>query len=228
MTGQRNTIIVALDFDKPQNALQLVDRLGTRIDWYKVGPVLFTKCGEEIVHTLHKRKKRVFLDLKLHDIPSVVSSTLRQISSLGVEFTTVHCLGGKSMLNSWKTQIEGPLKVLGVTLLTSHSQEDLGSLGWKLPADELVSILVAIAVENKLSGIVCSPLELPKIRKMVPPGFLIVTPGVRPTQSHLALEDQSRTTTPSEAIQMGADYLVVGRPITQSADPCAAVDKLFD
>lgn len=213
-------IIVALDYPTPEGAFRLVEDLGSAIDWYKLGPTIFTQHGTEIIRFLHRKNKKVFVDLKLHDTPRVVTETLRQFADLGVSFATVHCLGGRSMLTAAAQACRGTqLKLLGVTLLTSHTSEDTKELGLGNTPDEIVEQYVKLAVEARLSGVLCSPREVERTRKITPPGFLIVTPGVRLPDQEIYDEDQMRFASPAEALEWGSDYLVMGRPFIQTRHP---------
>lgn len=222
-------VIVALDYSNVEDAKKLVQTLGDRISWYKVGPVLFTRSGREIISFLHDKGKRIFLDLKLHDIPNVVGATVREIAEMGVDYVTVHCLGGRKMLEAASQACRGlPMKLLGVTLLTSHEPEELAQFGMKGTADELVLRLLTAAAESRLGGIVCSPHEIQKVRPRVMPGFLLVTPGIRLPDKEVYQDDQRRVATPREALAWGADAIVMGRPITAAREPREVVEHLFD
>lgn len=221
-------VMVALDQLDPRAAYRLVEELGDKIGWYKIGSVLYTRAGHELIEFLHGKNKRIFLDLKLHDIPTVVGKTVSEIGALGVDFLTVHCLGGKAMLQEAAHSCRNSkLKLLGITLLTSHEKDDSAELGWSLSEEGSVMALMRWALEARLSGIVCSPNELISARKLVLPGFLLVTPGIRLEGQTVYQDDQKRVATPSEALARGADYLVIGRPITDAREPKAVVDALF-
>lgn len=221
-------VIVALDYEDPQKAYRLVDELGELIQWYKIGPILFTRSGLEVVQFLHKRGKKIFLDLKLHDTPQVVSATVRQFGELGVQFATVHCTGGKKMLEAASMGCRGSqLKLLGVTLLTSQGSSDAKDWGGPLTESGLVLRLLDIALESRLAGILCSPHEIHDVRERILPGFLLVTPGIRLPKEEVFMDDQVRVASPSEALAWGADYLIVGRPITQAREPRDVVERLF-
>lgn len=222
-------VIVALDYTKVEDAIELVDDLGDRISWYKVGPVLFTRSGKEIIQFLHDRGKRIFLDLKLHDIPNVVGATVREIAEMGVDYVTVHCLGGRKMLEAASQACRGlPMKLLGVTLLTSHEPQELAQFGLTGSADDLVVRLLGAAVESRLGGIVCSPHEIQNVRSRVMPGFLLVTPGIRLAGKEVYQDDQRRVATPKQALQWGADAIVMGRPVTSAREPREVIEHLFD
>lgn len=221
-------VMVALDFEALDTAKGLVTTLGDAIDWYKVGPILFTQNGAEIVQFLHASKKKIFLDLKLYDTPNVVADTIRQIGEMGVQFASVHCLGGATMLQAAGAACRGTgLRLLGVTLLTSQGAPDSMNWGWPQNETQMVERLTDIAMETRLAGIMCSPQELSQIRPRTLPGFMLVTPGVRLPGEEVFRDDQKRVSSPLEALEGGADYLIVGRPITQSREPLTVVSRLF-
>jgi orotidine-5'-phosphate decarboxylase len=206
----------------------LVDEIGDRIDWFKVGPQLFTRSGNDVIQFLHRRGKKVFLDLKLYDTPTVVSETVKQFGDMGVHFATVHCIGGKPMLEAASSACRGSrLKILGVTLLTSQEASDARILGWGQNEGMVVVRLLEIALESRLAGILCSPHEIQKVRPKALPGFLLITPGIRLSGEEVFRDDQKRVATPKEALNWGADYLIIGRPITQAREPREVVDRLF-
>lgn len=223
----QNKVIIALDYQNPEDAFRLVDELGHHVEWYKLGPTLFTQHGMEVLRFLHRRGKKIFVDLKLHDTPSVVGQTLRQFVDLGVQFATVHCLGGRAMLEAAAASCRGSeLKILGVTLLTSHRSGDPKELGWDESTADIVNRLVDLAVQTRLSGILCSPNELKAVRAQVPPGFILVTPGIRLPDQEIYQDDQYRIATPKEAIEWGSDFLVLGRPFMQTRAPLTVLQSL--
>ena len=222
-------VIVALDFADPVHALALADRLDPRQCALKVGKELFVLAGPEPVRWLVARGFRVFLDLKFHDIPNTVAQACAAATSLGVWMMNVHASGGSAMLRAACDAVERaastqnrrrPL-LIGVTVLTSLADQDLADL--RLPPDAGAQALhlARLSAAAGLDGIVCSAVEAPQMRAALPRGFRLVTPGIRPAGS--AADDQARIVTPERAIANGADYLVVGRPITQAADPVAAL-----
>lgn len=225
-----NPLIVALDVKDKKEVKSLIKKIGDGVSIYKIGPVLFTKYGPEIVQTVHDMGKKVFLDLKLHDIPNTVAESISEIAKLGVFMLTVHTNGGRDMLMEAVGRVkeyggEQP-KILGVTILTSISEEVLHQdLNVAIPLLEQVVNLAKLAEDCGLSGIVASPLEVSAIRKFCGEDLLIVTPGIRPAGT--SFNDQKRSATPKEAIQNGANYLVVGRPITQADNPSEMVQKIL-
>jgi orotidine-5'-phosphate decarboxylase len=222
-------LIVALDVASLPAALSMVDALGDAVDFYKVGSPLFTRTGPSVVQELRDRGKKVFLDLKFHDIPNTVARAVESAASAGVDLLTLHASGGSTMLRAARDAAghEGP-KLLGVTLLTSLSASDVEE-AW---AKELRSIrdevsrLAGIAAEAGLDGVVASPLEIEMIRRRHGADFLIVTPGIRPATDSIA--DHARAATPADAVRAGSDYLVVGRPIVESADPRSAAERILE
>ena len=222
-----DTVIVPLDYPNLDQALGLVDRLGTSCTFYKVGLELYTAAGPQAVHELQERGKDVFLDLKLHDIPNTVGKAVARASALGVRFLTVHATGGAAMLER-AVEAAGETRLLGVTVLTSMSGADLGQV-WGRTIDDVadeVGRLARLAREAGLTGIVCSAAEAALVAGQLDDGAEIVTPGIRLAGD--PLHDQSRVTTPADAVRNGATRLVVGRSITQATDPAAAFDRVMD
>lgn len=217
-------LIVALDLPSREQALDLVDRLGEAVDFYKVGSPLFTRSGPQFVRELRARGKRVFLDLKYHDIPSTVANAVASAAELDVQLVTLHASGGEAMMRAAREVVgdDGP-KLLGVTILTSFTAVDVEKV-WhkeiKSVRDE-VARLAALAVEAGLHGVVTSPLEVEALKRRHGANLIVVTPGIRPAGDGLG--DQARTATPADAARAGADYLVIGRPVHAAADPVAVV-----
>jgi orotidine-5'-phosphate decarboxylase len=225
-------LIVALDVPTAEAALQIAERLSGRVGCFKVGLELFSAEGPSLVRELVRQGNRVFLDLKLHDIPNTVRGAAREAARLGVTMFTVHAGGGRGMMTAAAEgaregagQAEPPL-VLGVTVLTSLTNADLTEIGWKESSLATATRLARLAHASGLGGVVASPHEAAFIRQSLGTGFAIVTPGIRPAAS--ARHDQARSATPHAAVRAGADFLVVGRPITQAADPAAAAGAIAD
>jgi orotidine-5'-phosphate decarboxylase len=220
-------LIVALDLPSREQALELVERLGDAVDFYKVGSPLFTRSGPAFVRELRQRDKRVFLDLKYHDIPSTVANAVAAAVELDVQLITLHASGGEAMMKAARDVVpdEGP-RLLGVTILTSFTAFDVEQV-WdkeiKSVRDE-VARLAALAVDAGLHGVVTSPLEVESLKRRHGPSLIVVTPGIRPAGEGLG--DQARTATPAEAARAGADFLVIGRPVLAAADPVAVVEAL--
>lgn len=216
-------VIIPLDVSSEYEAFDLVDRLGERADFYKVGLEFFTSCGPEVIRRLERMGKRVFLDLKLHDIPNTVAGAVAGASELGVQLLTVHAAGGRAMLEVAREAAGGGLRLLAVTVLTSLEAADLcGVWGREVSSvrDE-VSRLTSIARGAGVDGVVAAASDAARIRAEAGGDFLIVVPGIRPRGSDR--DDQRRVATPAEAVCAGAEYLVVGRAVTRAPDPAAAL-----
>ena len=215
-------VIVALDAPSGAHALQVVDRLGEAADFYKVGLELYTAEGPSFVRELLARDKRVFLDLKLHDIPNTVGGAVRAASALGVHMLTVHASGGSAMLETASAAARGEIRLVAVTVLTSLEAPELGrAWGRKVGSvQEEASRLAALANAAGLDGIVAGVTDAARIRAEMGEDFLLVMPGIR--LGGEGADDQRRVGTPSAAVRAGADYLVIGRPVTRADDPAAA------
>ena len=221
----RDRLIVALDVPKADAARALVDRLAGHVGLFKVGSQLFTAAGPELVHEIVGRGEKVFLDLKFHDIPNTVAGAVASATRLGVSLVDVHGLGGRAMVEAAVGALPAMgTRLLAITILTSHDQETLGEIGVNGSMVESVRRLAQLAKEAGADGVVVSPQEVATVREACGSDFLIVTPGIRP--AGVALGDQARAATPAAALAAGADYLVVGRPITEAADPAAAADAI--
>ncbi len=213
-------IIVALDFADPSKALELLSRLDPQQCRVKVGKELFCRGGPALVEKVMKLGFDVFLDLKFHDIPNTVAQACTAAAELGVWMVNVHALGGRKMMEAARAAINAQSKpplLIAVTVLTSLDANDLLEIGLAGAPQENVLRLAALAKQAGMDGVVCSPLEAAALRAIHGKNFLLVTPGVRPLGAEQG--DQKRIMTPREAVQNGADYLVIGRPITAAADP---------
>ena len=219
MTGNEPRIIVALDFPDQHSTMQLVERLQPELCRLKVGKELFTRCGPELVTQLVKRGFDVFLDLKYHDIPNTVARACQAAADLGVWMLNVHALGGPAMLAAAREALSGKDApcLIAVTILTSSSATDLAAVGIHRSPREMVLKLATLSQQAGLDGVVCSAQEAAMLRQQHGDGFVLVTPGIRPANA--SLDDQSRVMTPAEAIKQGANYLVIGRPVTKARDP---------
>ncbi len=219
-------LILALDLPTREVTLRLLDRLPT-LRWAKVGSMLMTAEGPGLIRELRARDLQIFLDLKWHDIPTTVAAAVASARSLGASMATVHALGGPAMMRAAAEAAGDTLAVVGVTVLTSHDEPDyaaaLGRPSVRL-LDEAAR-LARLAISSGLGGIVCSPLEVERIRSGIGPGPLVVVPGIRRLGDEPG--DQSRTATPAEAVRHGATHLVVGRPILQAADPAAVLAEIL-
>lgn len=218
--AHRPRVIVALDYAGAEPALAFVAKVSPEQCKLKVGVELFTSAGPALVGTLIERGFDVFLDLKFHDIPNTVAKACTVAARLGVWMVNVHTLGGGNMLRAAREALDvmtrAPLLV-GVTLLTSHSQRDIGAIGLHGDLPERVDALAALAQDAGLDGVVCSPHEAARLRRRFGSGFVLVTPGIRPGK--VQGDDQTRTMSPREALAQGADFLVIGRPVTQAPAP---------
>jgi orotidine-5'-phosphate decarboxylase len=223
----RDRLIVALDVPKAEEARALVGRLSGHVGLFKVGSQAFTAAGPELVREIVGRGERVFLDLKFHDIPNTVAGAVASAAALGVSLATVHGLGGRAMLEA----AVGALPAMGtrlvaITVLTSHDERTLGDVGVGGGVTESVRRLALLAKDAGLDGVVASPHEVKLIREACGGDFLVVTPGIRPAGA--AADDQARAATPLAALAAGADYLVVGRPITEAEDPARAANRIVE
>jgi orotidine-5'-phosphate decarboxylase len=225
-------VIVALDFADPAEAIALVDRLDRRQCAVKVGKELFVAAGPEPVRQIVERGFRVFLDLKFHDIPNTVARACEAATRLGVWMLNVHAAGGRSMLIAAREAVARVAALndlprpwlIAVTVLTSLETHDLEEIGFRMAPEAVALKLAHLALDCGLDGVVCSALEAPALRRALGARAKLVTPGIRPGggQAH----DQARVATPESAMANGADYLVIGRPITQAADPLAALARI--
>jgi orotidine-5'-phosphate decarboxylase len=228
MQDAKDRLIVALDAPDAERARALVLQLGESVRFYKVGKELFTAVGPEIVRELVGNGKKVFLDLKFHDIPNTVAAAVRSAAALGVSLLTVHASGGAKMLQAAaEAAAQSPAKptVLAVTVLTSLGSEDLEEIGVAGIAEAQVLRLAALALQSGCGGVVASAQEAARLRQSLGTGFALVTPGIRPAGADAG--DQTRVVTPEAAIRAGADYLVVGRPITAAPDPSTAARAIL-
>ncbi len=215
---------MALDVSSAGAARQLVDLLGGHVGMFKVGKQLFTREGPGFVRELIAQGERVFLDLKFHDIPNTVGAAVSASVDLGVSLVNVHAAGGRKMVAAAARAVDGSdTRLLAVTVLTSLDDLALAETGMAEPVAATVAKLASLAHVAGAAGVVASPREIVHVRKACGSNFLIVTPGVRP--AHAAQDDQARVASPGEAVALGADYLVVGRPITKAADPAGAADE---
>lgn len=222
----RDRLIVALDFPSKARALALVSALSGTVSTYKIGLQLYTAEGPEIIRAVAATGAKIFLDLKLHDIPNTVAKAVAAAGELGVQMLTVHLSGGSAMLSAAVEARPPNLLLLGVTVLTSATSEMLSETGVNSGIEEQVLRLAKLGQKTGISGLITSPQEVRTLRKQLGDKITLITPGVRP--SWAAADDQKRFTTPGEALKSGADYLVVGRPITADANPRAAADRVLE
>jgi orotidine-5'-phosphate decarboxylase len=233
MMTARDRLIVALDVPTAQAGARLAEKLEGHVGAFKVGLENFSAEGPVLPRFLTSRNTRVFLDLKFHDIPNTVHAAAREAAQLGVAMVNVHASGGRKMMEAAREGAEEGARnlgkdtrplVLAVTVLTSLGPEDLADMGLAGTPEEVVVRLARLARKAGLDGVVASPREISAIRYALGPDFVIVTPGIRPAGAEV--NDQVRIATPASAIQAGASYIVVGRPITGAADPASAADKI--
>jgi orotidine-5'-phosphate decarboxylase len=229
MNDARSRLIVPLDVPDRPSALAMVDRLSGHVGLFKIGLELFTREGPRMVEEIRSRGEKIFLDLKLHDIPNTVRGAVRSASRLGIQMLTIHASGGSNMLTAACEEAASsasPPLLLAVTALTSLSDEEIRKLGIHASVEQWVEKLAGLAQDSGIRGLVASSQELPMLRVKFGKCMQFVIPGIRPAGA--ALQDQSRTATPGEAIRGGANYIVVGRPILQNSDPARAADAIVE
>jgi orotidine-5'-phosphate decarboxylase len=225
MTNEADKIIVALDVPTKKDALRLVGQLRPEISFFKIGLQLYTAEGPEIVRAVLSTGAKVFLDLKLYDIPNTVARAVESANELGVELLTIHLSGGGEMIRAAAEAKKGQMSILGVTVLTSSTEATLREIGISGKTDDQVLRLAKLGVENGIDGVVASPHEIKRLREKIGDKIKIVVPGVRPTWAEAG--DQKRTMTPREATEAGANYLVIGRPISAHKNPREALEKIL-
>jgi len=222
-------IIVALDYSSADSALALAKQLDPRKCHLKVGKELFTRCGPELVKQLRALGFEIFLDLKFHDIPNTCAQAIRAAADLDVWMVNLHASGGRAMMDAARAALNdiGGRRpyLIAVTALTSLETQDLQEVGFSSSAEQLVERLALLSKDCGLDGVVCSSREVRRLRELIGDDFLLVTPGIRPITA--ATGDQKRVMTPADAIREGSDYLVIGRPITQSPDPLRALEAII-
>ncbi|QYY36136.1 orotidine-5'-phosphate decarboxylase [Ruficoccus sp. ZRK36] len=221
-------LILALDVPTREDAFAMLDRCGDELSWVKIGLQLFVKYGPDFVREVADRGYQVFLDLKLHDIPNTVASAVRSLKGLPIGMLTLHSMGGQEMMSraaEAAAEINPDLTLLGVTVLTSMNRTNLATIGFDDDPEAMVLRLARLTSESGLGGLVCSPLELPMVRKELGPQIKIITPGVRPEGA--SADDQKRILTPAGARAKGASFIVVGRPILKADDPSQAITRIL-
>lgn len=224
----RKRLIVALDVPDAAAAVALVAQLEDHCSWFKVGLELFVAAGPAVLSSLLNRGCSIFLDLKFHDIPSTVAAAARSAAALGVRMITVHAAGGPAMLFAARSALDGltdPPELLAVTVLTSMDLAQMSAIGLERSPAEQVELLARMGLAAGLRGFVCSPQEVASLRALTGPEGVLVVPGIRPTGAKSG--DQRRIATPAEALRRGANFLVVGRPITQAPDPAEAAEAIL-
>lgn len=227
MSSCLSKIIIALDYDNPESVFQFTDQLDPQHCRLKVGKELFTRAGPGLVRELVAQKFDVFLDLKFHDIPNTVAKAVAAADDLGVWMTNVHASGGSSMMKAASEALKAKnssMLLIGVTVLTSMDESDLVEIGVINAAGQQVGKLAKLAQQSGLHGVVCSAQEATMLKKSLGDNFKLITPGIRLSDS--VADDQKRVVTPPKAIALGSDYLVIGRPITQSSNPMATLHEI--
>ena len=232
--ADKNPIIAALDVSTAEQALKLAEQIAPAVGAFKIGKELFVSAGPDIVKKIRATGAAVFLDLKFHDIPNTVAKAVAAATKLDVQMLTIHTSGGGEMMRAAEKSAHDAAKslgltaplVLGVTVLTSSNNETLAEIGCEADTEKQVLRLAQLAVKSGLRGLVCSPLEIVTLRKILPPHIQLVTPGIRTGAEKT--DDQKRTLSPREAIQAGANWLVIGRPIYAAENPLAAAEKILE
>ena len=229
MRQPKDFVVFPLDVASETEARRLIDMLAGEIGMFKVGLELFVRCGPAIVRHIHATgPARVFLDLKLHDIPATVSRAMAAVADLGVRLATVHCGESPRMLAAAVAAAAGRVGVLGITVLTSVTPADAAAAGFRETLEQLVMRRAAAAHAAGCAGIVCSGLEVAAVKARLGRDFLAVTPGIRPAWAAGGQDDQARVATPAEAVKAGADFIVVGRPIRDAVDPREAARRIAE
>lgn len=224
---RKTDIFIAIDTKSLDDAKKIINQLSSYNCGIKIGKELFTACGPEIVHWVKKKGFKIFLDLKFHDIPNTVMKACEAASRLNIDIINVHTLGGKEMMMAAKNAVSNTqIKLIGVTLLTSHNQDFIKEVGLKGSIDECVKRLAISTAESGLDGIVCAAPDIPNIRKYVPSNFIFITPGIR--LEKIRGDDQKRAANPIDAVNFGSDILVIGRPITGNPKPQEVLLKIYN
>jgi orotidine-5'-phosphate decarboxylase len=219
-------IIVALDVSSKREALELVEKLGDQISFFKIGLQLYTAEGPEVVRAVSSTGSKVWLDLKLYDIPNTVARAVESAGRLGVQMLTIHLSGGSEMVRAATAERPNNMLLLGVTVLTSSTEETLREIGVQNKVDDQVLRLAKLGVEAGIDGIVASPHEIKTLRREFGAKIKVAVQGIRPSWAEPG--DQKRFMTPRQALEAGADYIGIGRPITKHKNPRAAVARILD
>lgn len=222
-------LILALDLPDRESALKILDVLRGKLEWVKIGLQMYLKYGADFVREVSGMGFKIFLDLKLFDIPNTVASAVESVSALPVSMLTIHASGGREMMRravESAAERNPELLILGVTVLTSFNADSLAETGVELEPEWQVEKLAKLAVDSGLKGLVCSPLEIEGLRSILPEDTVLVTPGIRPSGS--SADEQKRIMTPADAARAGSDFIVVGRPILKAENPAFAVSKILE
>lgn len=228
LSNTKCTLILALDVSTKEEALSILKTIGAELKWVKIGLQLFTRYGPEIVNEISGLGYKIFLDLKLHDIPNTVASAVKSLSILPIHLLSIHASGGREMMRKAHeaSKSSNPnLKLTGISVLTSMNEGELEEIGIKDQPQDQVQRLAKLAIKENITTLVCSPLELPILRKILGPEIALITPGIRPMGTESG--DQKRIMTPSEAAKLGASFIVVGRPILLASSPKIAVEEIL-
>lgn len=222
-------LILALDLPDRESALKILDGLRGKLEWVKIGLQMYLKYGADFVREVSGMGFKIFLDLKLFDIPNTVASAVESVSALPVSMLTIHASGGREMMRravESDAERNPELLILGVTVITSFDADSLAETGVELEPEWQVEKLAKLAVDSGLKGLVCSPLEIEGLRSILPEDTVLVTPGIRPSGS--SADEQKRIMTPADAARAGSDFIVVGRPILKAENPAFAVSKILE
>lgn len=222
-------LILALDLPDRESALKILDGLRGKLEWVKIGLQMYLKYGANFVREVSGMGFKIFLDLKLFDIPNTVASAVESVSALPVSMLTIHASGGREMMRravESAAERNPELLILGVTVITSFDADSLAETGVELEPEWQVEKLAKLAVDSGLKGLVCSPLEIENLRSILPEDTVLVTPGIRPSGS--SADEQKRIMTPADAARAGSDFIVVGRPILKAENPAFAVSKILE
>ena len=222
-------LILALDLPDRESALKILDVLRGKLEWVKIGLQMYLKYGANFVREVSGMGFKIFLDLKLFDIPNTVASAVESVSALPVSMLTIHASGGREMMRravESAAERNPELLILGVTVITSFDADSLAETGVELEPEWQVEKLAKLAVDSGLKGLVCSPLEIEGLRSILPEDTVLVTPGIRPSGS--SADEQKRIMTPADAARAGSDFIVVGRPILKAENPAFAVSKILE
>jgi len=228
MSKQDCKLILALDLPDRQTALEMLKKLKGSLEWVKIGLQMYVRYGADFVREVSDMGFKIFLDLKLHDIPNTVASAVKSLRGLPVDMLTIHTCGGREMMKyalEAANEINPNLLILGVTVLTSFNDEGLAETGVTLPPAKQVELLAKLAADSGLNGLVCSPLEIESLRKILPENVKLVTPGIRPAGA--SADEQKRIMTPSMAARAGSNFIVVGRPILKASNPAQAARDII-
>ena len=222
-------LILTLDLPDRESALKILDGLRGKLEWVKIGLQMYLKYGADFVREVSGMGFKIFLDLKLFDIPNTVASAVESVSALPVSMLTIHASGGREMMRravESAAERNPELLILGVTVITSFDADSLAETGVELEPEWQVEKLAKLAVDSGLKGLVCSPLEIEGLRSILPEDTVLVTPGIRPSGS--SADEQKRIMTPADAARAGSDFIVVGRPILKAENPAFAVSKILE